>query len=248
MLLRGLIFKINAKVDILRSDDLITSNGIRFILVFLSISSEEIFVFVDDFLFNALRQDYLDGVSYALHHLQVSWLLGDYLWRDWTHPIERDTHFDFEDVLEVGLCIHAIDMHQAIGLEDFVKWVVWGCFVVDEEQPTLLGQLRHELHHLVIFLFQLTTFFLLVRSPNFTLLLVTFLTEMFDSKVSESLETEAVAHDLVHLECPRDKHLRLLLLFHRGRWALLLVIVIAAFTILGQLSWQLSEVVRPVEL
>ena len=72
MLLRGLIFKINAKVDILRSDDLITSNGIRFILVFLSISSEEIFVFVDDFLFNALRQDYLDGVSYALHHLQVS--------------------------------------------------------------------------------------------------------------------------------------------------------------------------------
>ena len=82
MLLRGLIFEIDTKVDILWSDDLVICFGVHVNLVFLSINSEEISVFVDDYLFNALREHYLDGVGYALHHLQVTHLLSDYLGRD----------------------------------------------------------------------------------------------------------------------------------------------------------------------
>ena len=78
VLLRWLIFEVNAKVDIFWSNDLIICSCICIDLVFLSIGSEEISVLVDDYLFNALRQDDLDGVGHALHHLQVNYLLSDY--------------------------------------------------------------------------------------------------------------------------------------------------------------------------
>ena len=121
MLLRRLIFEIDTKVDILWSDDLVICFSVHVNMIFLSINSEEISVFVDDYLFNSLREHYLDGVGYALYHLQVSYLFSDYLRRDRAHPIERDTHFDLEDVLEVGLRIEASDMHEAVGLKDFVE-------------------------------------------------------------------------------------------------------------------------------
>ena len=55
MLLRGLIFKIDVKVDILWSDNFVICHSICIDLVILIINSEEISVLVDDNMFNALR-------------------------------------------------------------------------------------------------------------------------------------------------------------------------------------------------